>query len=116
VLESMTLQGALSALQGVSVSPASLAVEITEHERVNDLPSLIAAANTLRGRHAQLALDDFGDGRSSLRLWAELRPEYVKIDKYFLKDIDSEAYKVQSLKGLLRFAETFGTIMVAEGI
>lgn len=64
----------------------------------------------------RFALDDFGDGRSSLRLWSELRPEYVKIDKYFCLDVDSNAVKVQTLRGLQRFAEIFGTQLIAEGI
>ena len=53
---------------------------------------------------SDVALDDFGDGRSSLRLWAELRPEIVKIDKYFIHDVATEPVKVQTLRGLTRFA------------
>ena len=34
-----------------------------------------------------MALDDFGDGRSSLRLWSEVKPDFVKIDKYFIREI-----------------------------
>lgn len=64
-------------LQAASVSPSSLVIEITEHEQVADMPRLIGAADGLRARGLRFALDDFGEGRSSLRLWAELRPEFV---------------------------------------
>ncbi len=76
----------------------------------------LSDASELRSQGLRFALDDFGDGRSSLRLWAELRPEFVKIDKYFIHDLPDQAVKVQTLKGLTRFAETFGTVLVAEGI
>ncbi|MEK8050100.1 EAL domain-containing protein [Ideonella sp. DXS22W] len=98
------------------VSPSAIVIELTEHERVADVPQLIEVANRLRALGLRFALDDFGDGRSSLRLWAELRPEIVKIDKYFIRGVDSQPVKVQTLRGLLRLAESFGTALVAEGI
>ena len=104
------------ALQEATISPASLVIEITEHEQVTDMPRLLAAAAGLRAHGLRFALDDFGEGRSSLRLWAELRPEIVKIDKYFIKDLDQHAVKVQTLKRIKRFAETFDTALLAEGI
>lgn len=116
LIERLSLTGLMKALASAEIAPAALVIEITEHEHVNDLPALIAAANSLRTQGLRFALDDFGDGRSSLRLWAELRPEIVKIDKYFIRDLQDQAFKVQTLKGLTRFAETFGTTLVAEGI
>jgi|WetSurMetagenome_2_1015567.scaffolds.fasta_scaffold01188_5 EAL domain-containing protein (putative c-di-GMP-specific phosphodiesterase class I)/GGDEF domain-containing protein len=116
LVESLTLSGVVQALGAFSVAPSALVIEITEHEHVVDLPRLIQAASGLRAQGLRFALDDFGDGRSSLRLWAELLPEIVKIDKYFVHDVHNEAVKVQTLKGLVRFAETFGTTLVAEGI
>jgi len=32
----------------------------------------------------RFALDDLGEGFSSLRRWSDLRPHYVKIDKHFI--------------------------------
>ncbi|HEX7686943.1 MAG TPA: phosphodiesterase [Burkholderiaceae bacterium] len=108
--------GVVRALEAAGVAPASLVVEITEHDHVGDVPRLIRAATNIRAYGLRFALDDFGDGRSSLRLWAELRPDYVKIDKYFTKGIADNPVKVQTLRGLARFAEIFGTTLVAEGI
>ena len=116
IVEGRSLTALMLALQAAGISPASLVIEITEHERVTDMPRLLAAAGGLRAHGLRFALDDFGEGRSSLRLWAELRPEIVKIDKYFVKDLDRHAVKVQTLKGIKRFAETFDTALLAEGI
>jgi EAL domain-containing protein (putative c-di-GMP-specific phosphodiesterase class I)/GGDEF domain-containing protein len=116
MVERISVPGVMRALKAAAIAPSAIVIEITEHEHVTDLPRLIKAAAALRAEGLRFALDDFGDGRSSLRLWAELRPEIVKIDKYFIHDLHIEAVKVQTLKGLARFAETFGTTLVAEGI
>lgn len=108
--------GILGLIKDHRITTARLVVEVTEHERVENLPRLQQAVAVLRQHGVQLALDDFGDGRSSLRLWAELKPDYVKIDKYFAKDISSHPDKVQTITALRRIAETFGTQMVAEGL
>ena len=101
---------------GFGISSRMLVFEITEHERVTDMALLVAAVQELRATGAGLALDDFGDGRSSLRLWSELRPDYVKIDKYFSKDISQHAERLQTLRALKQIAVVFGSMLVAEGI
>lgn len=103
-------------IRDMGIPTGRLVVEITEHERVANLSRLLDAIQMLRRLDVQLALDDFGDGRSSLRLWAELKPDIVKIDKYFARDIASHPEKVQTITALRRIAETFGTQMVAEGL
>jgi diguanylate cyclase (GGDEF)-like protein len=103
-------------VRGFGISPRMLVFEITEHERVSDMQALVTVVQEVRSTGAGVALDDFGDGRSSLRLWSELRPDYVKIDKYFSKDISLHADKLQTLRALKQIAVVFGTVLVAEGI
>lgn len=98
------------------VAPTSVVVELTEHERVRDVRQLVMAAAPLRRHGVAIALDDFGDGRSSLRLWAELRPDLVKLDKYFTRGLPDCGDKLQTFRALLQIAETFGSRLVAEGI
>lgn len=103
-------------LNRCSLPARSLVIEITEHERVDDHDALAEAIEFLHGSGAAIALDDFGDGRSSLRLWAELQPEYVKIDRYFCHGIHADGKKVQSVEAILGLAENFGSRVIAEGI
>ena len=114
----------LAQLRACNLAPRDLVVEITEHQRASDIGALRRAAAELRDCGIELALDDFGDGHSSLRLWHELRPAWVKIDKYFTgllqKPADACAQTeadaqqvVQAIKGI---AELFGTTVIAEGI
>lgn len=98
------------------LSPSRLVVELTEHERVDDFQAMAEAATTLRGLGVQLALDDFGDGRSSLRLWSQIQPEIVKVDKYFTRDCHRDSRKVEVLRSIRQLALAFGTPLVAEGV
>ena len=93
-----------------------LVIEITEHEQVTEVDRLVRAVALLRRQGLQIALDDFGDGRSSLRLWSELKPEYVKIDKYFTRDVAHTAEKVQTFRALRQISETFGSQLIVEGV
>jgi len=93
-----------------------LIIEITEHQRVHDFSAFLKAASLVRTLGIGFALDDFGDGRSSLRLWAELNPEFVKIDKFFTRDITEHPSKIQTLKTIVHMAETLGGSLIAEGI
>ena len=116
MMERVALHNVVRDLTALGIAPEAVVIEVTEHDRVTNLPFFLKAAARLRDHGVRFALDDFGDGRSSLRLWSELRPEFVKIDKYFVSNVHCEAMKVQTLRGLMRFAELFGTQMVAEGI
>lgn len=93
-----------------------LVIELTEHDHVAHVQALQEALAPLRRAGVGLALDDFGDGHSSLRVWSELRPEYVKIDKYFTQGVNHHSHKLQTYRALLQIAETLGSQLVAEGV
>jgi len=107
LLEQLSLSGVL---------PRYVVLEITEHERVKDMDRLDEVVSALRETGISIALDDFGDGRSSLRLWSQLRPEIVKIDKYFVQNISATADKLKTVRALLQIADIYETSLVAEGI
>ena len=116
VLAQRDLESLMTVTEAARVAPEGLVVELTEHEHVRDVDTLMAAVTRLRRHKVGIALDDFGDGRSSLRLWSELKPEFVKVDKYFTREIATHPEKVQTLRALLQISQTFGSALVAEGI
>ena len=101
---------------GTAGDLSGVVLELTEHQLVHDVDAVQAALSEWRAAGAALALDDFGDGRSSLRLWSELRPEFVKIDKYFVRHVHLESHKLKTLRALQQLAETFGSRLIAEGV
>ncbi|MDD5028164.1 MAG: GGDEF domain-containing protein [Rhodoferax sp.] len=93
-----------------------LVVEITEQGTQPDLQTLVNAVASLRQMGMAVALDDFGQGSTNLRMWSELRPEVVKIDMYFVQNVAHDADKADTVRALQRMALIFGAELVAEGI
>jgi EAL domain-containing protein (putative c-di-GMP-specific phosphodiesterase class I)/GGDEF domain-containing protein len=102
--------------RSTTVARGGVVVELTEHEHVRDFDALALAVGRLRRHKVAVALDDFGDGRSSLRLWSQLKPEIVKIDKFFSHELSRHAENLQTLRALLQISQTLGSTLVAEGI
>ncbi len=116
MIRGRSTEAILRAVRKLGIQPRMLVVEITEHEHVADVQALCDVVREIQSGGIMLALDDFGDGRSSLRLWSELQPDIVKIDKYFTAGLSVHAKKLQTLRALMQIAEVFGTSLVAEGI
>jgi diguanylate cyclase (GGDEF)-like protein len=102
--------------KSLGVIPRQIVLELTEHERVIDMDELSKVVKALQSFGFSVALDDFGDGRSSLRLWSQIKPMMVKVDKYFSRDISSRPDNFRTIKALMQIAEVFDTALVAEGI
>jgi diguanylate cyclase (GGDEF)-like protein len=99
-----------------AIAPSRVVIEITELAHVADPQPLGQALHELRKLGTSFALDDFGEGHSSLRLWVELLPELVKVDKFFARGIHTHSAKLEAMRLLLRYAAGQGTRLVAEGI
>jgi diguanylate cyclase (GGDEF)-like protein len=98
------------------IAPENIVIELTESDSTSNYPRLRQAASDYRGFGLQIAIDDLGEGFSSLRLWSELRPEYVKIDKYFVQGIDKDAVKRQFVRSISEIAQQSKSSVIAEGI
>jgi EAL domain-containing protein (putative c-di-GMP-specific phosphodiesterase class I) len=93
-----------------------LVVEITEHESVADYAALSHVLEPLRERGAKLAVDDVGAGYSSMRQVMEMRPDFVKIDRGLVADLDRDAAKLAIVETLAAFASRIDAIVIAEGV
>lgn len=91
-------------------------IEITESEPTLNFAPLIKAALRHRDAGFEIAMDDLGEGFSSLRLWSELRPHFVKVDKHFVLGIHQDPVKLQFVRSIQQIAENSASRVVAEGI
>ncbi len=106
----------LSYMRSLGLSPHYVVIELTENQPSYDYPLLLEAALHYRSMGLEIAIDDLGEGFSSLRLWSELRPEYVKIDRHFIQNINQDPVKLQFVRSIQQIAENSGTQIIAEGI
>jgi EAL domain-containing protein (putative c-di-GMP-specific phosphodiesterase class I)/GGDEF domain-containing protein/CBS domain-containing protein len=93
-----------------------LVFEITESSPNFDYDELKLAVEKLRAAGLEIAMDDLGEGFSSLRLWSELRPAFVKIDKHFISGIDQDPHKLQFVRSIQQLAEGANAGVIAEGV
>ena len=98
------------------INPQSIVIELTEHASVDDYEIIRTYVQYYRSMGFQIAIDDFGAGYSGLRRWAELLPEYVKIDKYFIRDIQKDWTKLNIVRSIQDMANTLNCEIIAEGI
>jgi EAL domain-containing protein (putative c-di-GMP-specific phosphodiesterase class I)/GGDEF domain-containing protein len=114
--DDLSVEGLLGMLAVSGVSPARVVLELTETRPNAGYPMLRKVVDALRAGGLRLALDDLGEGYSNLRLWSELSPELVKLDKYFVQNIHQDPVKLQFVRSLVDMARAAGSTLVAEGI
>ena len=106
----------LRLLQEFGISPERVVIELTEQAPIEDFALLDTALHHYRAMGFSIALDDLGAGYSSLRLWSELRPDYVKIDRHFIDGIHQDAVKREFVDSILKMAKASRAQVIAEGI
>jgi EAL domain-containing protein (putative c-di-GMP-specific phosphodiesterase class I) len=106
----------LAYLENLGIDPQRVIIEITENQPTYDFEAMRHALLHYRSMGFQIAIDDLGEGFSSLRLWSELRPEFVKIDMHFVQGVNTDPLKKQFLKSIQQIALSSGTQVIAEGI
>lgn len=104
-----------SLLLQVDIKPSSIVLEINEHEDAVDLEKLKQVIRDLKSQGFKIALDDIGQGVSTIRAIVEIEPDIAKIDRFFAKDLANSPRK-QKLVSLMQQFFTEEGIMILEGL
>ncbi len=64
----------------------------------------------------KISLDDFGSGYSSLAYLAQFPIHYIKIDRFFMKDILDDHHKSEIVKSTIKLSKNLGYQVVVEGV
>lgn len=103
-------------LRSVGLAPQQVVIELTENKPFFDVDGIMDALLHFREAGFAIAIDDLGAGFSSLRLWSELLPEFVKIDMHFVQGVHLDPVKYNFLRSVQELAARCGTAIIAEGI
>jgi diguanylate cyclase (GGDEF)-like protein len=98
------------------VDPRFVVIELTEHQPTDDYKLMREAVKHYRNMGFEIALDDLGAGYSGLRLWSELLPEYVKIDKHFIQGLHEDTVKLNFVRSIQDIASSLNCKVIAEGV
>ena len=98
------------------IESARLTVEIVEHAPPWDGVSFLSALDRLRELGTAIAIDDVGLGQSNYKMMLDARPEYFKIDRYFVQGVHADVHRQAVLESIAQLARRFGGRVVAEGV
>ena len=90
--------------------------EVTEAERLPDLPHLLRIIDYYRDKGFGVALDDVGAGYASLQVLLGMRPDYVKLDMSLVRGVDADPRRAVVARKLIEACRELGLLTVAEGI
>jgi EAL domain-containing protein (putative c-di-GMP-specific phosphodiesterase class I) len=96
-------------------SPGDVVLEITERETINDLARLRHVLAAYREHGFRIALDDVGEGHSTLEVLATALPEYIKIARSLTMSSDRPG-PMAAVQAAVAFARSTGTTVIAEGV
>lgn len=107
----------LRLLLAESGAPASrLKLEITESLLIEDVDEMVKKMAEIQSLGVRFALDDFGTGYSSLAYLQQLPLEQLKIDRSFVRDLESNANDAAIARTIVALAHSLELQVVAEGV
>lgn len=99
-----------------ALQPNQIVIELTENASSLEYAMLRNATRHYRDMGFEIAMDDLGEGFSSLRMWSEIRPDYVKVDKHFIQNINLDPVKLQFVRSIQEIAKNSGCRVIVEGV
>jgi EAL domain-containing protein (putative c-di-GMP-specific phosphodiesterase class I) len=91
-------------------------LELTEHNPVDDYPTLLDALDRFRRWGGRIAIDDTGAGYASFQHLLWLHPDIIKLDITLTRGINADPARRALAGALVGFATEIGAIIIAEGI
>lgn len=104
------------ALVEAGAEPSGLIIEVNDGWRIQDYQNVRAVLSDLRSIGVRAAVDDAGAGHSGLQVLAELRPDFVKIDKTLIRGVHDDAGRQAILEMFLVLADRLDVALIAEGV
>ncbi|RDW17361.1 EAL domain-containing protein [Oceanobacillus arenosus] len=99
-----------------NLSPDQIVLEITEKEAIVNYNQFERVIEHYREQGFRIAVDDAGTGYNSLQTLIHLKPEFIKIDRSLIRQIESHPEKRDIVELLVEFAWKTDTKVIAEGI
>jgi diguanylate cyclase (GGDEF)-like protein len=90
--------------------------ELSERGSLIEQDALIDMIQTYKSSDYCIAIDDFGVGVSGLKLLYFSQANIIKLDRFFISDINSDSKKKLFCTSIINMAHVMGMKVVAEGV
>ena len=108
-------QGVLRVLTATQLDPQRLVLEITESMALT-IDYTAEILTQLRAGGIRIAIDDFGTGYATLSSLQELPVDVVKIDRSFVKDMETGSVSEAIVLAIVSMARALDFFVIAEGV
>jgi len=102
-------------LDQTGMEPKWLELELTESMLVGDIEQVVTKMKALRDLGIHLSIDDFGTGYSSLSYLARFPITTLKIDRAFVKDVETNPFTAEIARAIIGLSRGLNLEVVAEG-
>lgn len=101
---------------GLAEHAHHVVIEVTERQSLDGVEGVARRAHELRTLGYRIAIDDLGAGYAGLGSFAELEPNFAKIDMSLVRDIHLSPIKQKVVTRLAQACHDLEVSVVAEGI
>ncbi len=91
-------------------------IELTESAFNDNMSRIINVLQRLHDLGFPIMMDDFGSGYSNLNMFKDMPVDIVKIDMYFLRNIENSEKGMIVLESVVHMAKRLGLQIVVEGV
>ncbi len=99
-----------------NISPTQVVLELTEKKAGINYSQFVKLVEHYREQGFRIAVDDAGTGYNSLQTLLYLNPEFIKVDRSLIQNIEQIPDKQYLVELILDFAKKSSTKVIAEGI
>lgn len=103
-------------LEDTGLAPTRLELEVTESGIISVASLALNVIRKLKELGVQIAIDDYGTGYSTLATLHNFPFDKIKIDREFIKDIDTNAHSSAILKSTMILGNSLKIPVLAEGV
>jgi len=103
-------------LEKLGLEKNTICFELSERGTLRDPSSITTMVNRYKQEGYDIAIDDFGTGIAGLQLLYYAESNFIKIDRFFINNIQSDAKKRLFCSSIINMAHVMGMRVIAEGI
>ncbi|WP_448549473.1 EAL domain-containing protein [Thalassotalea fusca] len=110
------LNSLIQSIKRNTIEPERLILEFNESAFTSHTDLAMKGLKKLREFGVKLALDDYGAGHSSFNFLHSYPFEFIKLDRSFVRTLNTNEKNLSLVKALHELGDKFGYRLVAEGI
>ena len=105
-----------SLVETIGIAREQIVLEITEESMITNYAFFKQSLEIYRCQGYKIAIDDFGAGYGGLKMLSTIEPDFVKIDRHFISNIDRAIIKFNLVDAIATACHRIGIGVIAEGI